>query len=881
MVFTAKFAASGLDSLFTKVEQLNQRINDITNVTHQLDFDLDQSIVEKTQEMGGKVQAACGGMSKSVAKTSEATKSHTAAVKDNAATVDKATEAGKKHVSALDSIKGKYEGVTGSIGKLKSSLTGIMTLLAGGAAAGIAWKASVEATEYKESVMERLSSRKGTQKVDTEAIEAFVKKAGDSGYTNPTNRLQLTNLMINRGAKNAKYATGAADALEKIFFRDRTMLEKDYGITTSEALGEYATAKNIRGDMAKNLDYLFGKGFSSKSQNQRIKALSRMCVKIDIDAEMAEKPLQTIETRLKSINKSIGDQMAGPMNWLAGGFANILGIIDRNPILPKIIAIGAGLSVVIGTLITIVGLLPLIKSAFVSVGEGFKLLGGASKLSSMASMLMNPYVMLVALAAIILVVAYKTGYLQKAWDKFAHSAIGGDILGGIQALGDFVGVLIDKFSAWYEDSGKNNLLTFFLTLFDILGNAYDIIDAIYSRTKAATGSPLLAGLVALNSIPGALVGGAIKTFTGGSKAEDILESLADRFQTLLRWVSTTFPFTNKIHDITKKATDFLSWLYTLLQGMWNWLMGAIPGAAKESKRLDVVSQAHRRGMHLNAAGELWLDKPVGGRSTPTASEIGTRLQKTYTDWKNLPGFAEGIADAVKRGLSGIATDIANAITGSMPDFNFPDFSGLTKTLEDLKIAIENWNPANWGNTGGPFSGSSGGSIDYSYSQPGKVDQSYRYYPDKDKVVSLGFGATGIYENGDVKWEDLPKSVQDYFNSAKTPGHAKGISFKKSGFFSGRFHEPEEVIPQATAVKGPGPISRALDILYGMDGKKTSSPDQTSGVAEVHVHNENKFDFAGARFDAKFDVEAFLRKLDSRIEEVSIKAAKKVVGQRRT
>ena len=95
MAFIAKFASEGLDGLFSKVETLNKKIQAITQVTHTLDFDLDQSIVEKTQEMGGKVQAACGNMTKATDKAKDATKAHSAAVKDNASTVEKATEAGK------------------------------------------------------------------------------------------------------------------------------------------------------------------------------------------------------------------------------------------------------------------------------------------------------------------------------------------------------------------------------------------------------------------------------------------------------------------------------------------------------------------------------------------------------------------------------------------------------------------------------------------------------------------------------------------------------------------------------------------------------------------------------------------------------------------
>ena len=107
-------------------------------------------------------------------------------------------------------------------------------------------------------------------------------------------------------------------------------------------------------------------------------------------------------------------------------------------------------------------------------------------------------------------------------------------------------------------------------------------------------------------------------------------------------------------------------------------------------------------------------------------------------------------------------------------------------------------------------------------------------------------------------------------------YAIGATFKKDGLFAGRVHAPEEIIPQATAQRGAGPIARALDTLYGVTsaGRASSSPSP-----EVHVHNAN--DFSGMRVSSDVDIEKLMKEIDRRIESRSISAVHKAMGQRRT
>jgi len=70
-------------------------------------------------------------------------------------------------------------------------------------------------------------------------------------------------------------------------------------------------------------------------------------------------------------------------------------------------------------------------------------------------------------------------------------------------------------------------------------------------------------------------------------------------------------------------------------------------------------------------------------------------------------------------------------------------------------------------------------------------------------------------------------------------------------------------------------------MEALDGSARSANPLSGVNPEIHIHNENRFDFAGARFSPDFDMEAFLRMIDARIETGSVEAAKRVIGNRRT
>lgn len=817
--FVARFDL--LDNFTQRFDALHKKIVGATSSQYQIEVGTNESSLRE--------QAA--GISKAVENVKNVTKSNADVQKEAGKAVEQHTAATQKAGAAINDLKSKYEAITGSIGKMKTALAGLTGMAAGGSVAGFAWKAAEDSSLYANSVYDMLGRRTGSKAVNSDAIKAFVAKATDSGYTSSTDRLSLTNLMIQRGAKNTDQAIGAAEALEKKFFKDQVMLEKDYGITSAKSLGEFATQKYIRGQQAKqDLDNLFGKGFSSKSQSARIKALQKIGVDVDINAAMAEQPLAVIQNRIKSVTKSIGGELRGVMSPIADMFATILGIIDRNPILPKILAISAVLTVVIGSLVTIIGLLPVLSSGIGLVQAGLRMLTAGSGLASFTSLLMNPYAILIALAAIILVVAYKTGVLSAAWDKFTKSAIGGDVLSALGAVADVVGMVVDKFSKWYEAGGRNQLLSYFMFLVEVLGNAYDFVDKIYSKTKSATGNPLLAGMAALASMPIALYAGGIKASTGVDVAE-ILGGIQDRLTQIYRTISST------IASVMEKVASIMGRLLSVFEMVVNPII----------KLFDLVREMFGK---LLGGGEekLPLNSPERDEMIQWAKDLRKAGGSKMFDF----GLGTDIWDiALKEAETGIAQDVPNMHDGGA------EYRRLVNSYRN-RIA----NPSEGLGDVAPEEGAAGNPFynpEFTNSIKGPGGIEVRTKP-AEEVRGSADVEGGLQMGGRMLW--------DWIFGGKPEEAATGGDIQNDGVI--KLHKDETVIP--------ADIARSS---YLVNLLRNASEGHGSQAPEIHIHNDNKFDLTGARLDSGFDLNKLMKEIDIRIECGSVKAVQNALGQRRT
>ena len=803
----------------------------ITGKTIPINFEVNKGITGNLDAVQKKVEAAnmaTSGWNNALGRAAQGAKGAADATKNIG-------EEAKKSTDHLGNIQSKFEGVGSAIEGVKGKLAALTAILAGGSLMGYSWKGAEESANYAEQVYDMLSTRKGSKKIDQAALKSFTSKATDSGYTSSTDRLQLANLMIQRGAKTTDSAIGATEGIERKFITKREMLEKDYGISSAKSLGEYATQANIRGKQAQqDLDNIFGPGFSRKSQATRIKLLAKIDIS-DEDLDKALDPLDVIQTRLHSISKSVGSELRGPLGAIADLFADFLGAVDRNPLLPKILAITAGFVGVAGAVVGIVVAMAEVKKALGALEMG-------SQLMSMGSMLMNPYVALIALAAILLIVAYKTGVLQKAWDKFQQSAIGKDIMSGLKGLADFAGTLIDRFSKWYEDSGKNQMLSAFFTLVEVLGNAWDYVDKIYSTMRGGGASPILAALTAISAAPLALGMGIAKTVTGKDSGE-LLDYLIELDQRWINYLITNFPLFGRILEILKSVKNLFEWLYSLFQSFWNWIQRAMPGAEKEKARQKMVKQAGQedlfRGEDIGRGSGKWyrLDEYNQYREATPSKKLAD-YAKTYNE---TPGFAEGIAEAVKKGISGIGTIIADAIKDLVMDI--PGMEGIAKVLENLQTTIDNLQT--W------------------------LDQ-----------YGLGEIVTGAQTATNsnllaIAGGPITYPVEAAYNYVT--GHAAGLTFTRGGKFSGKVHR-EELLPEAISIRGPGPIARAMAALDAVTSGQAAGAGAGPAVNHYHLPSQ-KYDFSGMKVSSDLDVEKLVKRIVKESTEASVKAVRDEIGGR--
>jgi len=822
----------------------------ITDKTIPINFEVGKGITGNLDAVQKKVEAsqmAAAGWNNALGRAAMGAKGAADATKNIG-------EEAKKSTDHLGNIQSKFEGVGSAIEGVKGKLAALTAILAGGSLMGYSWKGAEESANYAEQVYDMLSTRKGSKKIDQAALKTFVSKATDSGYTSSTDRLQLANLMIQRGAKTTDSAIGATEGIERKFITKREMLEKDYGISSAKSLGEYATQANIRGKQAQqDLDNIFGPGFSRKSQATRIKLLAKIDIS-DEDLDKALDPLDVIQTRLHSISKSVGSELRGPLGAIADLFADFLGAVDRNPLLPKILAITAGFVGVAGAVVGIVVAMAEVKKALGALEMG-------SKLMSMGSMLMNPYVALIALAAILLIVAYKTGVLQKAWDKFQQSAIGKDIMSGLQGLADFAGTLIDRFSKWYEDSGKNQMLSAFFTLVEVLGNAWDYVDKIYSTMTKGGANPIVAALTAISAAPLALGMGIAKTVTGKDSGE-LLDYLIELDQRWINYLITNFPLFGKIYEIIKKVHSVMEWLYSLLQGALAWIRDGL-GITKSQKKEKLDKAAEAAGVTWDADEQRWYKGNVPATNPKSGVSAATlaNLDELKDKYEKAPkGFFEGIP-----GITDLTTALQNLLS---PINNLIDALKLKDIANSANTIAEKV-----GFTGGASAGKT----------PVVDDEKWEIWNSADSpdhfFVKSKTGDPRVPGQGDTYSRELVETL--YGGSLPTEGHAAGATFKRGGLFAGKVHSPEEIIPQAIASRGPGPIARAIAALDAVTaGRAVASGASGASFGDIHVHMPAQ-DFSGMKISSNVDLKRVLSDANKRAVDDAVEKVKRLIGQGRT
>ena len=506
-----------------------------------------------------------------------------------------------------------------------------------------------------------------------------------------------------------------------------------------------------------------------------------------------------------------------------------------------------------------------IRGAFAAAGKG--VVGAFGVMRAAAAqffkfLLSNPLVAVGALIAAIVLLAYKFGYLHRAWKAFASSEFGKDILAFFNILEFKIKVvwagIKGLFSILMGGIGSklsSGIVAAFEAISKIIGNVWNKFNAFYSALK----------------------GGDISLVLGA--AGGLFESLG--FLGPMFWLlSFTFKILKTIYDFLKdpvtKIKEFLGFIWNVLTGLWKWLMKAIPGAEKASMKSKMEKEAEKEGKKygekwgVSASGEyITLDengKPTGNKVM--ASKITPKMKELQGKYETLPGFAEGIADAVKQGISGFAKTIAEEIGTRLEAafdaiFGEGTFEATMKSLSETLDALQDWLEDNgimdkkgtpeqqaaahklMEEKGGIFNEDTG-KWKFGDLPEGQLPEDLKTTDWAAKALGwfpgIGPGILSKYFNDSIETpEDLEKAFLKALIEGALPQAASGAGILESGPLFG--HANESIVPAKLATS-----STLIDTLTKIaDSKKSGSVSGDS----VTIHNTFNFHSHGsAGFDAK-------------------------------
>ncbi len=307
----------------------------------------------------------------------------------------------------------------------------------------------------------------------------------------------------------------------------------------------------------------------------------------------------------------------------------------------------------------------------------------------------NPYLAIAALAILFVMLLAKMGYLTRAWNAFANSNFGKDVIYAFYRIQVLIGrafVYLDML--WERMSGPvgGAIVSVFETIASIIGGVYNTFDAIYTKLKESGKLKLaLAPLAIGAALP--IIAPLIAVF---SPLLGIIAPVAG----VLIVLGLVYKILKEVYPYLKwafgKLIGVLQWLWDTLKGLWNWLLKAIPGAEKRmaKEKLDqamtkegiYLTDDGKWGRRLNPGEEGYTDMNKGilpannmffRGATPSDKVLG--LKKTYDD---LPGFAEEIANAIIKGLAGALKAALDGIFGE------GTFDAIVQKLTDLINKID-------------------------------------------------------------------------------------------------------------------------------------------------------------------------------------------------
>lgn len=296
---------------------------------------------------------------------------------------------------------------------------------------------------------------------------------------------------------------------------------------------------------------------------------------------------------------------------------------------------------------------------------------GAAR-AMVALMVSNPYLALGALIIGVILLAAKLGLLQKAWDKFAKSEFGKDVISFFKTVAAYVKIFAANLFALLSQLYSNKKSGIVATIMDIagaIGAAYDKFDAFYSALKGGkTFDILFKGGEFLKALgPLAIPLGILVTVV--TLVAAYISVLVKIFKSLWEFIQNPITTINKV----------LQWIHDLFSRLFNFLVKIIPGAERSVAESEAKKLEDKKGfVYHKAEGEegeegykpaFWSKK---GDASNTPVDPGKKIREARTKAEALPTAYDEIIsglrtqfDRLLNWLKTLPGLLANKITGAI------------------------------------------------------------------------------------------------------------------------------------------------------------------------------------------------------------------------
>jgi len=263
------------------------------------------------------------------------------------------------------------------------------------------------------------------------------------------------------------------------------------------------------------------------------KALERIGEQVEPDTDSYRVGMRDLTRSFEKLNEGIGNAIRPAATIIMGFTTAVVKLLALVPEVPALIAVVLGLGTAFAVLPTILGLVT----------------GGITALT--ASLLANPIglaiVAIVALAVVLSSLESRFQVFSKAWDHFAKSEIGKDLINGLNSLLASFGILGE--GDYFSGVGKA-----IETVSGYVAGLFDQVDALYKLWKSGDiGGALKGGIgLAIKLSPMGLVAGFAEALLPSKRVQDMILYVLQKMKDL--WDG----FTNWLRDIHGAIVDKLA-----------------------------------------------------------------------------------------------------------------------------------------------------------------------------------------------------------------------------------------------------------------------------------------------------------------------------------